>query len=82
MTLVNITLTEDEQDFLLVLAGKADDTVKVIRPVIAIGIADKIRTARDDTRWEVYPPNDEDGHQRKAAHEQAQATAQDHGSET
>ncbi len=49
MTLVNITLTEDEQAFLIGLTGEGS----TITPYTAFGIASKIREAR------VLPPEED-----------------------
>lgn len=51
MALVNITLTEKEQEFLLGIAG--DPSVKLVIPVTARSIAGKIRRAQDTEEWTV-----------------------------
>lgn len=64
MTLVNITLDEDEQAFLLVLGDNNP------RKIALVSVAEKIRRARDDTPWtvrDVKPPTTEDGNSRLAA---------------
>lgn len=54
MTLVNITLTEDEQEFVIALSGKGD--VRYLHPHFAVDIAEKIRRARTSDMFEIYPP--------------------------
>ena len=49
MTLVNITLNEEQQAFLLGIAGRGEGT---FRPHVAIGIADLVQRARDASMFE------------------------------
>ena len=60
MTLVNITLDQEEQDFLLGIAGKGD--AGLIRPHVILNIAQRILRARDDSPWS----NEEDEYIRRS----------------
>jgi len=72
MTLVNITLTEDEQEILLEMS---DWTPGDYAPEGSAwsSIAEKIRRARDTGLFEIYPPDENDGHQRLEAERIARA---------
>ena len=60
MTLVNITLDQEEQDFLLGIAGKGD--AGLIRPHVILNIAQRILRARDDSMFKDLPaPDPENG---------------------
>jgi hypothetical protein len=55
MTLVNITLTESEQDLLTAFADEMANLHGILTPWE--GIAEKIRKAQDSSAFEIYPPS-------------------------
>jgi len=65
MTLVNITLDEDEQIVILKIADEVAADRGILTPWERI--ADKIRKARDSSLFEVYFPNTIDGDHRYTA---------------
>jgi len=65
MTLVNITLSEDEQIAILRFADEVAADRGICTPWE--GIADKIRRARDSSLFEIYLPNTTDGNHRLTA---------------